>query len=146
MIDKPLNYRQSLFVKYYTGDNGTKGNATASALKAGYKWKYANTASEYLLGNTRIKAAIEAEGLKIEAEDVNSREFVTKEYLSQYMKRKDTTLAHPYLQDLAKNCGWFAQDNAQRTEQANLDKTEVVELQRIANILNFESAKAGKAG
>ena len=132
MKDKPLNYRQSLFVKYYTGDNGTKGNATASAMKAGYTWKFANQASIRLLGKVRIKAAIEAVGVIIEAEDKNSREFVTKEFLSQYAKHKDKRPIEAIraLENLGKNCGWFAEDNAQQREKAELtaqEKEEAVE-------------------
>lgn len=121
MKEKPLNYRQSLFVKYYT-DGETKGNGTASALKAGYKWKYANLACKFLLGNIRVKVAIEAVGVIIEAQDKNSREFVTKEFMSQYAQNKDKRPleAIRVLENLGKNCGWFAEDNAQQRDKAEL--------------------------
>ena len=52
--DKPLNYRQNLFAEYYA-EGDTQGNATQSALKAGYSYKYADQACRWLLGNNRIK-------------------------------------------------------------------------------------------
>ena len=79
--DKPLNYRQNLFAEYYT-DGDTKGNATQSALKAGYTYKYADQACRWLLGNSRIKQVIEKKTAGIRAESVATRqlrqEFWTK--------------------------------------------------------------------
>jgi len=126
-MGKILNYRQTLFVKYYTSDKETKGNCYASMIKAGYKHGYAIKWSGCFIGEIRgIKEAIEAETAKIESQDVNSREFVTREMLAQYNKNKDSrpTEAIRALENLGKNCGWFAEDNAQQVEASQLTEQQ----------------------
>ena len=120
--DKPLNYRQSLFVKYYT-DGDTKGNAYKSALKAGYGKSMAVQAGTLLVGNCRLKPVIEAKTLRIEAEDGNSRENVTKAMhkAAQICLNKGDMVGFIRAQEnLGKNCGWYAEDNAQQREKAEL--------------------------
>jgi len=142
-MDKPLNYRQSLFVKYYT-DGDTKGNATASALKAGYKWKYANQACRFLLGINKIKATIEAVDAKIEVEDVNTRENVTKAMLNAAqicLAKRDMVGYIRAYENLGKNCGWFAEDNAQQQEKAELSVEEKEEAIQYAEWRLLQEAR-----
>ena len=117
-------------------------NKSKALINAGYKESYANCGRrEVVYKNVQVIAEIGKIRQNIAVKEENSREFVTKEYLTQYNKRKDNKTAHAYLRDLAKNCGWFALDNAQKVEQVKLDKAEAVEVDRIANILNLEVAR-----
>jgi len=151
MKDKPLNYRQSLYVVYFTSDKECKGNAYKSAIKAGYTERTAQRAPEQLSRNIRIKAAIEEKNALIMAQDGNSREFVTQEMLYQYVKNKDKRPMEAIraLENLGKNCGWYALDNAQRTEIAKLTEEEEKHAHRIARVINLgldQPHKAQEAG
>lgn len=132
MKDKPLNYRQSLFVKYYT-DGETKGNQLQSALKAGYTKKYATQACVFLLDNIRVKEAIASEIALIEAERLDSRVFIDNQFKSLLVKcleNHDRVNATRVLENMAKNRGYYAEDNAQQREKAELsaqEKEEAVE-------------------
>lgn len=56
---KKLNARQESFVFYYAaGTDGTKGNATKSAIAAGYSPKSAKTVGPRLLENVGIQQAL----------------------------------------------------------------------------------------
>ena len=150
-----MNGRQKLFVKYYT-EGETKGNATASAVKAGYKWKFANQAAPRLLGHVRIEEAIslrleyidKAEKLTIESVNADF------EYAKEQCKAKrgdksvliDKTNYVRICENQAKHVGFYGADNAQKVEQVKLDQAEATEAQRIANILNIEDARKGKVG
>ena len=72
-----LNVRQKVFCEYYVAS----GNATDSAIKAGYKEKYAGVNSDKLLKNTNIQKYIEelqekAKGNRIMTA-IERREFLT---------------------------------------------------------------------
>ena len=128
-MDKPLNLRQSLFVKYYL-DGDTKGNAYKSAIKAGYSHKFALQAAPRLLENVSIKPAMEAKQAVMEAEDVNSREFVTKSFLelAKTTKGKDNGTYTRALENLAKNSGWYEADNEQQREHSELNEQQQADL------------------
>ena len=72
-----LNARQKAFCEYYV----VSGNATDSAIKAGYKEKYAGVNTDKLLKNTNIQKYIEelqekAKGNRIMTA-IERREFLT---------------------------------------------------------------------
>lgn len=147
-----MNGRQKLFVSYYA-EGETKGNATASAVKAGYKWKFANQAAPRLLGNVRIKEAISLRLEYIEKVEKLTIESVNTdfEYAKNECKREDGTLMDrptfvKVCENQAKHVGYYGADNAQKLEQVKLDQAETEEAERIATILNLEDARKGKVG
>ena len=72
--DKPLNYRQSLFVEYYTTDPDTQGNCEASMLKAGYKAGYARKwAGKYIRAIRGIQEAIDEKTQEIREKSIANR-------------------------------------------------------------------------
>jgi len=126
MPNKPLNYRQNLFVKYYT-DGDTKGNQYQSAIKAGYTEKYATQACVFLLDNIRVKEAIVAETDLIEAERLDSRVFIDNQFkalLAQCLSKGDKTNAVRILENMAKNRGYYQADNEQQTENKALTEEQ----------------------
>jgi len=135
MPDKPLNYRQSLFIKYYT-DGDTKGNCYTSMVKAGYKKGYALKWSGCYIGDIRgIKEAIVAETALIEAERLDSRVFIDnqfKDLLAECRLKHDRVNAARVLENMAKNRGYYALDNEQKTEQAKLTEAQKEEAKRYA--------------
>lgn len=128
MTNKPLNYRQSLFVKYYT-DGDTKGNCYASMIKAGYKRGYALKWSGKYIGDIRgIKDAVKAETALIEADRLDSRVFIDNKFKGLLAKCElagDRVNATRCLENMAKNRGYYQADNEQRQE-----KTALTEQQR----------------
>ena len=123
MTDKPLNYRQSLFVKYYT-DGDTKGNCEASMVKAGFGKGYARKqAGQYIRAIKGISDAIAAETALIEVERLDSRVFIDNQFkslLQECLIRKDRVNAARCLENMAKHRGYYAEDNAQQAEQTVL--------------------------
>ncbi len=72
--EKPLNYRQSLFVEYYTTDPDTQGNCEASMLKAGYKAGYARKwAGKYIRAIRGIQEAIDEKTQEIREKSIANR-------------------------------------------------------------------------
>ena len=72
--DKPLNYRQTLFVDYYTTDPDTQGNCEASMLKAGYKAGYARKwAGKYIRAIRGIKEAIDEKTQEFREKSIANR-------------------------------------------------------------------------
>ena len=65
------------------------GNATQSAIKAGYSSKYANTNANKLLQNTTIKNYIDARLAKLESEKIATQEEVLQ-YLTSVMRGEKT--------------------------------------------------------
>lgn len=63
-ITQKLTLKQQRFVDEYI----ISGNATQSAIKAGYSKKYANTNANKLLQNTTIKSAIDKRNAEIQSE------------------------------------------------------------------------------
>ena len=130
MPDKPLNLRQSLFVKYYL-DRDTKGVCEASMLKAGYKPKYAHHWNTKILDNIGIKEAIEYKQAVIEVKEENSRELVTR---NMFMAAKicldkgDLTGYIRIMENLGKNCGWYEADNEQQRERTELNEQQQADL------------------
>lgn len=65
------------------------GNATQSAIKAGYSSKYANTNANKLLQNTTIKNYIDERLAKLESEKIATQEEVLQ-YLTSVMRGEKT--------------------------------------------------------
>ena len=65
------------------------GNATQSAIKAGYSSKYANTNANKLLQNTTIKHYIDVRLAKLESEKIATQEEVLQ-YLTSVMRGEKT--------------------------------------------------------
>lgn len=65
------------------------GNATQSAVKAGYSQKYANTNASKLLQNTTIKDYIDKRLAKLESEKIATQEEVLQ-YLTSVMRGEKT--------------------------------------------------------
>jgi phage terminase small subunit len=65
------------------------GNATQSAIKAGYSSKYANTNANKLLQNTTIKDYIDKRLAKLESEKIATQEEVLQ-YLTSVMRGEKT--------------------------------------------------------
>lgn len=65
------------------------GNATQSAVKAGYSSKYANTNANKLLQNTTIKDYIDERLAKLESEKIATQEEVLQ-YLTSVMRGEKT--------------------------------------------------------
>lgn len=65
------------------------GNATQSAVKAGYSSKYANTNANKLLQNTTIKNYIDVRLAKLESEKIATQEEVLQ-YLTSVMRGEKT--------------------------------------------------------
>lgn len=81
LIEKRLNPKQQAFADYYI----EIGNATESAIRAGYSKKYANTNANKLLQNTTIKFYIENRMKELQSKRVASQQEVL-EYLTSIMR------------------------------------------------------------
>ena len=80
-----LTLKQKKFADEYI----ISGNATESAIKAGYSSKYANTNVSKLLQNTTIKSYIDERLKEIESEKIADQQEVLK-YLSAVMRGEMT--------------------------------------------------------
>lgn len=80
-----LTLKQKKFADEYI----ISGNATESAIKAGYSSKYANTNASKLLQNTTIKSYIDERLKEIESEKIADQQEVLK-YLSAVMRGEMT--------------------------------------------------------
>ena len=80
-----LTLKQKKFADEYI----ISGNATESAIKAGYSSKYANTNVSKLLQNTTIKSYIDERLAKLESEKIADQQEVLK-YLSAVMRGEMT--------------------------------------------------------
>lgn len=147
-----MNLKQTLFVMNYTEGEG-KGNATKAAKMASYSEKTAYSIGQRLLKNVEIAKAISnaIEVLKTAWKDRISK------VLARLQREIDSTTSvsqlcllvnaqKGYMDMQAKNEGQYAEDNAQKAEQVKLDKAETLECRRIANIINLDEARKGKAG
>ncbi len=136
--DKPLNYRQSLFVEYYTSNPDTQGNCEASMLKAGYKAGYARKwAGKYIGAIRGIKEAIDEKTAEIREQSIANRaarqEFWTREMNNPDNKLTDRLRASELL---GKSEADFTENYANKTieEPIPLSDEDVKELKRLAGI------------
>lgn len=80
-----LTLKQKRFADEYI----ISGNATQSAIKAGYTKKYANTNANKLLHNTTIKTYIDERLAKLDSEKIADQKEVL-EYLTSVMRGEHT--------------------------------------------------------
>ncbi len=116
MDKKPLNYRQSLFAEYYT-EGDTKGNATQSAIKAGYKETTAYSMGQRLLKKVEITNAIEVKRKEIRELLKLDAQIQTKRISTQYNKaneKDDIRAALQATDQLNKHIGFYREDNLQK--------------------------------
>lgn len=85
MIYHGLTLKQKKFADEYI----ISGNATQSAIKAGYTKKYANTNANKLLHNTTIKTYIDERLAKLDSEKIADQKEVL-EYLTSVMRGEHT--------------------------------------------------------
>ena len=120
IADKPLNMKQQLFVEYYTvGD--LVGNATQSALKAGYCYNYSDRACKYLVGNSRVKAAIDKKMAELRQLRVVTAEIQTERITKQYNSadaEKDHRTALAACEQLNKHIDYYGLNNASLSDKA----------------------------
>ena len=144
-----MNGRQKLFVKYYT-DGETKGNCERSMLKAGYKPKYARHRNNRVLASVGMKEAVEEAQQEVDYKDTQSRENIDREFLSVYQEcinSKRWSEAVKCLENLGKHRGYFAEDNAQKTEtRPVLTEQERTALEQAGNVLNLAKIRREQAG
>ena len=99
-----LNARQKAFCEYFVAS----GNATESAVKAGYSEKYAGQNSDKLLKNTNIQIYIEELNKKVKdkriADITEVKEFWTDVLRNNDAKMQDRLKASEYI---AKTNGAF---------------------------------------
>jgi len=119
--DKPLNYRQNLFVEYYTGGNKEKGNAYKAARKAGYSHLFALKAAPVLSENVRIKAEIEKRKAYLAKKIELTVELQSKRITEQYIKannKDDIRAALLATEQLNKHIVYYDKDN--KGKQSNI--------------------------
>ena len=117
-------------------------------IKGGYSENYANHRGHELLGKVVVKELIKENKAVIEAEDGDSRVFIDNQFKALLIEcnlKHDRVNAARCLENMAKNRGYYAADNAQRVEKAALDQQEAKEAQKIATILNLEDARSKSA-
>ena len=122
--DKPLNYRQTLFAEYYA-EGETQGNATQSAIKAGYKETTAYSMGQRLLKHVEVKRVIDDRTQEIRAESVATRkirqEFWTKTMNDSKANMNDRLRASELL---GKSEADFTDKHVHETKTTAVEMTE----------------------
>ena len=142
-----MNENRQIFVNTYltNGYNATEAYKTAYPnCKSGHQ-----QSSSSLLLIPVIKEAIDKAKKGLEEWLKGGIELCDRLFRERYeacVAKDDNTNAIRCLENKAKNVGYNALDNAQKAEQVKLDKAEVAEARRIANIINLDEARKGKAG
>ena len=142
-----MNENRQIFINTYltNGYNATQAYKTAYPnCKSGHQ----QNGSRMLL-NDVVKEAIDRAKKGLEEWLKGGRKLCDKLFSDQYkasITAKDRTNAIRCVENKAKNVGYYAEDNAQRTEQVKLNEVRREEADRIAKILNLEDARKGKAG
>lgn len=114
--------------------NGFNG-ALAVRKTKGYGDRRAKQTAVRLGSIGYIKERIAEIKAEIEQKRENTRENVTIkmfELVAKAEQKGDLTNAVRIYEDLGKNCGWFAEDNAQHTEQDRLTEEQVKEAKEYA--------------
>ena len=128
-----MNENRQIFVNTYM-TNGY--NATQA-----YKTAYPNCKSgqdrcgHFLLSIPEIKKAVDKAKEELRGWLKAGRELCDKLFEDQYkasVKAKDRTNAIRCVENKAKNMGYYALDNAQKTEQVKLDEVQVEEAKQYA--------------
>ncbi len=121
----PISLKQQDFVNEYC-NNGH--NATKAYISAGYSnTKAARFNASRLITKDNIKQAISDYKAKQVAKQVNSRELVTTNMFKAAVICLDKGDMNGYIrimENLGKNCGWFAEDNEQKQESTKLTEQQ----------------------
>ena len=112
---KKLTIKQKKFADEYI----KTGNATQSAINAGYSKKYANTNASKLLQNTTIKAYIDERMKKLEEEAIADQAEILK-YLTRIIRDEER-------EEVLVNIGNFEQEK-QEIKISAKDKIKAAEL------------------
>ena len=142
-----MNENRQIFVNTYltNGYNATQAYKTAYPnCKSGHQ----QNGSRMML-NDVIKEAISKAKKELEEWLKGGKELCDRLFNERYVAcvaKNDNTNAIRCVENKAKNVGYYALDNAQKAEQVKLDKAEEEEVDRIANVLNLDAARKGKAG
>jgi len=133
MTDKPLSDKRKHFVREYC-TNGHNGSEAYRIAYPGCKGGW-NALASRLLANDSIKQAIIEYEAKIELENENSREYIDRQFKEVVLECRlngDRVNLNRALENMAKNRGYYALDNEQRTEQAKLTEAQKEEAKRYA--------------
>jgi len=128
-----MNENRQIFVNTYltNGYNATQAYKTAYPnCKTGHQ-----QSSSKLLLNPVIKKAIDKAKTELAEWLKGGRELVDKLFEDQYkasVRAKDRGNAIRCVENKAKNVGYYAEDNAQRTEEAKLTEAQEKEAKRYA--------------
>ena len=136
--DKPLNYRQNLFAEYYA-EGETQGNATQSAIKAGYKETTAYSMGQRLLKHVEVKRVIDDRTQEIRTESIATRkkrqEFWTETMQDEAKSMSDRLRASELL---GKSEADFTDriQHAQDKQLKTLTPEQIKTLRRYADVLD----------
>ena len=147
-MDNKLNYRQNLFAEYYA-EGETQGNATRSAIKAGYKETTAYSMGQRLLKHVEVKRVIDEKTAKIKAESIATRK-KRQEFWSRIMNDSATKMSDRLRASelLGKSEADFTENYADKTaeqpeplseEEQQEIKEVLTELSRRKRIKLFKS-------
>ena len=128
-----MNLKQTLFIEEYC-KNGFNASKAYKKAYPDCQIGYQQNGSKLLL-NTVIKQAIETKKAENESLDKNSRINIDARFNQIYtlcMTKGDYVNATRACENQAKNRGYYALDNAQRTEQAKLDEQQTKEAKEYA--------------
>ena len=134
---RQLNYRQSLFVEHYTKILECKGNATQSAIKAGYKQRTAYSIGQRLLKHVEVKAEIDRITKEIKENSVATR-VLRQEFWTAIMNDIKESMGDRLRASelLGKSEADFTENYADKTLQDSIPLTvdEIKELKRLAGL------------
>lgn len=139
-----MNENRQIFVNTYLTNsyNATQAYKVAYPnCKSGHK-----QAGQRLLTFVDVKEAVSKAKTELENWLNAGRELCDKLFQDQYkacIKAKDRTNAIRCVENKAKNLGYYALDNAQRTEKAKLTEVQALEAKRLARLLNDDTIKQG---
>lgn len=137
-----MNENRQIFVNTYL-TNGY--NATQA-----YKTAYPNCKSGWsahgarLIAIDSVKQAVNKAKEELVEWLKGGRELVDKLFSDQYkasVKAKDRTNAVRCVENKAKNVGYYALDNAQKVEEAELTEVRKKEAKRLARLLNEDTVR-----
>lgn len=133
MIDKKLTLKQQTFAEHYI----ETGNATESAVKAGYSKKYANTNASKLLQNTTVKSYIEEKLSEMSSERIASATEVM-EYLTKVMRREHKEYVPVTI--MKENSKWM---NGKK-QTSKIEEVKIVEIPAKLSDANKAAELLGK--
>lgn len=128
---KQLNDKQEAFCQNYCNNGFNASQAYKAVYHAKAGW---DKLSSRLMGNDGIKQRIAEIKAKKAAEEVNSRDLVTKNMFMAAqlcLDKGDMTGYIRIMENLGKNCGWFAEDNAQQAEQSQLTEAQLKDVEEF---------------